>query len=220
MRSPCIPTLSRFTKIVAAAFVVFALAFRPPIPYDHMSVTLPFALIETVHHPRPLNCFEKSRLAFKNPWPFPKLLEEENWELPEGHFKGWAPHTRSELATKYRNTVPSWLVEDMPHGFQRWDPIYRDPDHPHHPPPPPPHGHGPPPHPHGHRGPPRGPHDRHGHHGRPPPPPPPEDECPAQDILGSFYNPVDDPLKISNLDNDPMAQLEDALKSVKIKTVG
>lgn len=209
--NPCSPSVSRIAKCVASAFVGLTLLIRPPVPYNHMSVTLPASLADVLHsHGPPLDCFERSRQAFKNPWPFPDLIIKEKWEQAKGHFKGWAPGPDSSLAAAYRNKAPGWLLEKMPHGFQRWDPSswgpgWEPPNHP---------GHGPPPHHPPHHGPPHGP---HGHHG--PPPPPPGEECPPQDIRTSFYNPVEDPLKISNFDNDPLPQLKDALASVKIRNV-
>lgn len=43
--------------------------------------------------------------------------------------------------------------------------------------------------------------------------------CPGMEIPPAFYNPVSDPLKISNLDNDILEPLKKELEKVKIKNV-
>lgn len=43
--------------------------------------------------------------------------------------------------------------------------------------------------------------------------------CPAMEIPEPFYNPVSDPLKISNLDNDILEPLREQLADIKIKNV-
>ncbi|KAH6689840.1 alkaline-phosphatase-like protein [Plectosphaerella plurivora] len=206
----CLPPafpLARVVKAVGSAFLAMALIVRPPVPFNHMSVTLPASLLEVFDfHEPPMDCFERSRRKLKNAWPFPDLVVREKWQGAKGHFKGWAPGRDSRLANKYRHRVPKWLMDNMPHGFQRFDPEIWKPEPP--PPPPPPPGH--------HHGPPHGP---HGMHRGPPPPPHPPAECPPEDLRISFYNPVEDPMKITNLDNDLLDPLKDALGSVRIKHV-
>ncbi|KAM0324872.1 hypothetical protein ACHAQA_007838 [Verticillium albo-atrum] len=217
-------------KAGALAFLVFAMILRPHKPFDHMSVTLPVAMLDMFHFGGPPrhSCMGAHRGL--NAWPIPDLTEKSRWQDPKGSFKGWAPGEDSTLADDYRQRVVDWVIEKMPRGFLRWD---RESWKKHHvpPPPPPPRGHGPPPG-HGLPGhrppgpPPGGPHGDwpppppppHGHGGPPPPPPP---ACPPPDIQNSFYNPVDDPLRITNLNDDILKPLKDSIKNdeVKIKHV-
>ncbi|KAG7134615.1 hypothetical protein HYQ45_007422 [Verticillium longisporum] len=213
-------------KAAALGFLAFAMILRPHKPFDHMSVTLPVAMLDMFSFSGPPrhSCMGAGHHGLNN-WPLPELTEKSRWKMPKGNFKGWAPGDSSPMADAYQHRVVDWVIESMPRGFLRWDRArWRDqgppPPHAHdhgppghglpgHPPPPPPPPHGRP------RG--EGPPGPPGHH--PPPPPPPG--CPPPDIQQSFYNPVDDPLRITNLNDDILKPLQDSLDKdeVKIKHV-
>ncbi|VUC29325.1 unnamed protein product [Clonostachys rosea] len=151
-------------RVAVVLFFLVALLVRPHRPYDHMSVTLPVSMLN-IFRPESDYCSEQRRIHV-NPFPFPHLLSEKNWEAPNEYFRGWAPGARNEQVLNYRYWNPEWMPEEVHRGFERWDPR-RVPEY------------------------------------------------------SPFYNPVDDPLKISNLDNDILKPLKGALSdgSVKIKHV-
>ncbi|KAH7176881.1 alkaline-phosphatase-like protein, partial [Dactylonectria macrodidyma] len=168
-------------KIGALTFVAVTMIIRPDKPYDHMSITLPISMFD-VFKSEPDHCVEQRRIM-ENRWPFPELLDSENWEDAEGDFKGWAPGHNSELRNQYRQRTPEWLPKNVPRGFARWDPkrfesyskVKADWKR----------------------------------------------KCPTLRLQEPFYNPINDPLKITNLDTDILEPLKKALhsNSVKIKHV-
>lgn len=232
-RKPACGVTAWVVTLFLATWLFVAAVVRPFRPYHHISATLPILLLDAFHPP-PDFCAERDAVVH-NKWPLPALLNETFWQQPDGDFKGWAPGPGSELVKQYRNRKTDWYPTPAPNGFTRWDPrrfhkgflesIHnseskskdksekghhrRDPHHP------PPHG----PHPHGPH--PHGPPPPHGH-GPPPHGPPPPDFCRAvMTVKDSFYNPVNDPLKISNLDVDILPAIKEAVDngSVKIKHV-
>lgn len=189
---PALPWVLELALIIfMIIFFTVAFAVRPRKPYNHMSVTLPVALLD-VFHSGPGYCAEQRRLM-NNKWPLPELLDSEFWEQPQGHYKGWAPNganrTQSPLAEEYRTrTAPEWLPAAVPLGFFRWDPMRM----------------------------------KNGFLGSLGPSRPTDrTKCPGLDLPDPFYNPVSDPLKITNLDNDILEPLREALGdgSVKIRHV-
>ncbi|KHN95543.1 sulfatase domain-containing protein [Metarhizium album ARSEF 1941] len=134
-------------------------------------------------------------------WPLPDLVTRLNWELPDGHFKGWAPGQDNEFIRRYNSRTPDWLPAPAPTGFRRWDPESRssrgndsvtDPE----------------------------PRSSRGNDSV-------TDPMAAAASPGStsdghhFYNPVDDPLRINNLGGDVLPELRSALglDSVNIRHV-
>ncbi|EEP77438.1 predicted protein [Uncinocarpus reesii 1704] len=162
---------------VLALFTLLAL--RPSRPYNHISVTLPVALLRIFKTPSHAgNKCDPTSLLYADPFPLPDLVAEENWETPNGHFKGWAPGTNNFLVNKYSEYERDWLLDDMPYGFQRWiaSPSSTSSNSTN--------------------------------------TTSPEDHC-----LKQFYNPVADPLRITNLDRALYESLEAALSSVLISNV-
>ncbi|UNI17850.1 hypothetical protein JDV02_004164 [Purpureocillium takamizusanense] len=133
----------------------------------------------------------KSVHCVDSSWPLPALIAKSRWELPRGDFKGWAPGTDSALAKKYTERVPSWMPDPVPDGFFRWDHKFRA-----------------------------------------------QTEASSQAKLANassaaaadkcpdksgddakWYNPVNDPLRVSNLDEEVLPALASALAAVNIKHI-
>ncbi|WEW59688.1 hypothetical protein PRK78_005168 [Emydomyces testavorans] len=112
-----------FCLLTGILALITLLCLRPSRPYDHISVTLPVALLRVFNTPSHADntCTLGSSLYAK-PFPFPDLIAQENWEIPSGHFKGWAPGTNNHFVERYRDQKREWLLDDMPYGFQRWMP--------------------------------------------------------------------------------------------------
>ncbi|KAH6877067.1 alkaline-phosphatase-like protein [Thelonectria olida] len=179
-----IPSFSLVLKTALFAFCLTTSLVRPEEPYDHMSVTLPMHFLD-IFRPEPDHCSEQRRIM-KNTWPYPELLDNKNWEDPNGDYKGWAPG--SKLADSYRQRRPDWLPDEPPRGFLRWDPRRFDKNVP----------------------------NSHGATEEAW-----KDTCLGLQLKDPFYNPVDDPMKITNLDTEILQPLKSALDdgSVKIKNV-
>lgn len=134
-----------------------------------------------------------------NEWPFPELTSQKWWKESTGHFKGWAPGSTSLLIGEYRARHCEWLPSPVPPGFQRW-----------------------------HR------HDAHRtvtvstdndttvvaeHIGtrNDSAPETRQDQCPSALLRGAGgYNPVNDPLRISNMDLDILESLKTSIDSNEV----
>ncbi|KAH7121574.1 alkaline-phosphatase-like protein [Dactylonectria macrodidyma] len=180
---------------IAAALVFLAVTtiLRPSTPYNQISTTLPFPLLD-MFQAKPDPCAEQG-LVNNNQWPFPDLTDASNWEEPSERSKGWAPGADSKLVKQYRQAVPAWLPSLSQQGFHKWasvpselvsnsssnDFIQSDP------------------------------HDDDDSHLK----------CNFAVINDTFYNPVNDPMKITNLENEVLPVLQEALNngSVKIKHI-
>lgn len=199
-------------RVFLLAFVIteiILLAVRPSSPYTHMSGTLPFTIFESLWSTRSEFCepipWDEGAVMF----PYPELALPETWtdDSSDG-FRGWRPGNPNETPRQ----KPTWMPEKQMAGFAKWyrkqsgeKPHQRreahppnegsrnsDGEHGEEPPHGPPHGHGNP--------------QRHGHeHGRAPPPPAPPG-----------YDPAGDPLKISNMDQPLLPQIEKILKEIKV----
>jgi hypothetical protein len=157
-------------------FLVLTTVSRPSTPYNMMSATLPFAMME-MFKPMLDICIEQAALN-GNQWPFSGLIEKSKWESPKGHFKGWAPGSTNNYVKQYRETVPKWLPEVIPSGFSKWPPRNTTQDK-------------------------------------------NNQSCFGAEVDGTFYNPVSDPLKITNLNDNILDVLQNAFnnESVKIRHV-
>ncbi|ODA77234.1 hypothetical protein RJ55_06861 [Drechmeria coniospora] len=181
--------------VAIAALVTFVgnvLIFDPDRPYGRVLTTLPLPLLDT---------FKTKHIACSgSAWPLPELIQRQNWELPEGYFKGWAPGLDNHFARTYRERRPAWLPRPVPSGFSRWDPetrrLMKDNAN-------------------GSSSPTTtaalhdGSSSTLAHDGR----------CPEPVVDDPFYNPVNDPMKISNLANDLLQPLRETLESVDIKHI-
>ncbi|EWG48824.1 hypothetical protein FVEG_08486 [Fusarium verticillioides 7600] len=190
-----IPFFSWLWKIALALFLMLTLIFRPAKPYDLLSITLPVSMLD-VFAPEPDFC-QAQRSLIQNAFPFPDLINNSTWKQPDGeYFRGWAPLANkdmSPLGEAYRNHTVDWLPEkgDLPRGFFRFDPKRF----------------------------------KNGYHGSLSKGSTiiSEHKCPQVSLQEKdpYYNPVQDPLKITNLDTDILPTLKEALGNgdVKIKHV-
>ncbi|CAJ0542597.1 Ff.00g001580.m01.CDS01 [Fusarium sp. VM40] len=190
-----VPFFSWLWKVALALFLGLTLILRPAKPYDFLSVTLPVSMLD-VFAPEPDFCASQRELVMNN-FPFPELLNASSWKQPEGDYsKGWAPladKSMSPLAEAYRNQTVDWLPKEgqLPRGFFRYDPKRF----------------------------------KNGYHGSLADPSAliTDHKCPQVTFAEKdpYYNPVNDPLKITNLDNDILPTLKEALGNgdVKIKHV-
>ncbi|KAI5290065.1 hypothetical protein KEM54_002526 [Ascosphaera aggregata] len=134
---------------------------RPTVPYHHISMTLPVAMLGMVS--------SEDRVCFTAgpPFPFTNLTKPEFWEAPNGDYNGWAPGSHNEWVEFYEQNRPSWLPEKLPDGFWRWKQFYDG--------------------------------------GKLKVAQSVKGECGGSE---GYYNPVTDPLRISNLDLKPYAELQ------------
>jgi len=176
------------TKLRIIALLTILYIIRPSKPYNHLSNTLPIQLLEVFDSVSAGGChihYEASHAQ----WPFPELIDEEHWILPVGEFKGWAPGVANEYISGYQNRTPDWLSDIPPDGFYRWQAIAR------------------------HRDPPIDVPDRElGRPGGTLHDKDLKEKC--ADLLEQLvdYNPVDDPLRITNLDQDLLKPFERVLE--------
>ncbi|KAI1911196.1 hypothetical protein LOZ39_002041 [Ophidiomyces ophidiicola] len=114
-----------FCLLTGILALITLLCMRPTVPYRHISVTLPVALLRVFKHHTAHEshheCGNGSEL-YAEPFPFPDLISEDKWEMPHDNFKGWAPGTRNSFVNKYSQSSPSWLLKNMPYAFKRWIP--------------------------------------------------------------------------------------------------
>lgn len=200
--------------LVIATWVFCAAVMRPVRPYRHISATLPVLLFDALHG-GPDICAERDAVAH-NQWPLPGLLNETYWQERDGDFKGWAPGHGSHLAIQYRERKTEWYPWPAPNGFTRWDPRRFDKGflesiH---------NSKGKPKEEDDHKKGKKGGH-HHGHHGKDRKDRHKEVCHAVMKVKDSFYNPVTDPLKITNLDTDVLPAIKEAIDngSVKIKHV-
>lgn len=193
-------------RVYLLAFVIteiILIAVRPSSPYAHMSGTLPFTIFEGLWTTRSEFCepipWDEGAVLF----PYPELISQDMWtaDSPDG-LRGWRPGNPTE-APRQR---PAWMPEKRMTGFGKFYRRHHMREHHRREP----YGrshqaeaHGDRPTreaPHGHSRP-------HGHgHGRPPTPPP----------APPGYDPAGDPLKISNMNQPLLPQLEKILKEIKV----
>ncbi|KAM5348129.1 hypothetical protein ACJ41O_007953 [Fusarium nematophilum] len=133
--------------------------------------------------------------ASKNEWPLKNLISESKWEDPRDDFKGWAPGTNNDLVKHYRENTPDWLPEPVPNGFSKWDKTRWQVDG----------------------------DNKNGKDSKNSKASDagPDDACPNTLTDRGFYNPVNDPMRITNLNSSILEPVHEALSnnSVKIKHV-
>lgn len=105
------------------AFVLAVLLLtRPTKPYNHISTTLPLPLLTLVSFSfEPFNTCGSAERVIENEWPLPELIREAHWKPAHDSFKGWAPGGTSPLAKAYRDRIPDWLPVPVPPEFARWN---------------------------------------------------------------------------------------------------
>lgn len=185
-----------WARVYLLAFVItefILLVVRPSSPYMHMSGTLPFTIFEGLWTTRSEFCepipWDKGAVEF----PYPELISQELWtqDTSDG-LRGWRPGNPAETPRQ----KPSWMPEKPIAGFAKWyrgqqtEATHRRSQHEDEQ-----HGGSPPP------GKPHGP-----GHGR----------KPAPVAAPTGYDPAADPLKISNINQPLLPQLEKILKEIKV----
>lgn len=115
-------------RTAIVVFLAVTLLLRPSQPYNLLSITLPIAMLDAFGTSAAVICHDSHSDITNNTYPFPNLIRHSAWKRPEGkYFKGWAPlsdKALSPLAEKYRKRSVDWLPEneELPRGFFRFDP--------------------------------------------------------------------------------------------------
>jgi hypothetical protein len=102
---------SRLWTLIASVVTIGLWLVRPAVPYNHMTGALPFTMLGEHSRAR--------RIAIES-FPLPELLAEEYQEPPSGHYKGWAPTMDDFGNTGYGNDKPAWARGPLPAAFERW----------------------------------------------------------------------------------------------------
>ncbi|KAH8176919.1 sulfatase domain-containing protein [Sarocladium implicatum] len=175
---------------IALVYLAFVALTRPSKPYNHMSTTLPWPLLDA-YQPAPDLCQEQALLS-QNEWPLTNLTAKPFWKEAHGYYKGWTPGHDTKASRKYKDYHPDWLPQPAPPGFYRWDAeeshtsdfemkpgqaenkeeevsVVK------------------------------------------------EQTCAVNVTEDNFYSPVTDPLKITNLDDDLLGPLKEVLHDDKVK---
>lgn len=102
---------SRLWTLVGTGITIGLWLIRPSVPYNHMTGALPFTMLG--EHP------SARRMTIKT-FPLPELLAEGYREPANGHYKGWAPTLDDSGNTAYGNNKPAWARGPLPAAFERW----------------------------------------------------------------------------------------------------
>ncbi|KGO78374.1 Alkaline phosphatase-like, alpha/beta/alpha [Penicillium italicum] len=102
---------SRFWTLVGTGITIGLWLIRPSVPYNHMTGALPFTMLGEHSRAR--------RMTIKA-FPLPELLAERYREPANGHYKGWAPTLDDSGNTAYGNNKPAWARGSLPAAFERW----------------------------------------------------------------------------------------------------
>ena len=114
--------LYRGLFLAPIAIVAILMAVRPPhFPFAHMSGSIPFTLFDIWSPYSQDMCQAGSSRDFV-PFPLPNLISPTLWEPPNGHFPGWMPsiNASDEPIERQNTEMPSWLPRQQIHGFERW----------------------------------------------------------------------------------------------------
>lgn len=153
--------------------LIFLEATRPSVPYDHLSRALPLTMLDAFHRPNMQGC---------RPPPLPFPLPPKNKGASHHSHRPWdwafgkAPPPPPPPSIDF-GVQPSWLPEDPPPGFNRWQsPSSREHENDH-------------------------------------------SSEPLECAGGPFqyYNPRSDILKISNLEDDVLGPVKQAMKNNSVE---
>lgn len=113
----------QWTVLPFTAFILAVLLLtRPTKPYNHISTTLPLPLLTLLSFSfEPFSSCGQGERVIENEWPLPELISEAHWKPAHGSFKGWAPGGMSPLIRAYRERKPGWLPVPIPPEFARWN---------------------------------------------------------------------------------------------------
>ncbi|RPA87628.1 alkaline phosphatase-like protein [Ascobolus immersus RN42] len=97
------------TLVLGIVTTLVLVIVRPRSPYPHMAGTLPFTVFESLWTKRGEFC-QASPYEGRVPFPFPDLISEQHWEEPknDGYMRGWKPGSEEKEG---RRAFPSWLPE-------------------------------------------------------------------------------------------------------------
>ncbi|KAK2880004.1 hypothetical protein FQN49_000668 [Arthroderma sp. PD_2] len=106
--------------IIMFSTLILLQLVRPSTPYGFMSTTLPVAMLRmfSYSHSHPRGC--SSAQSHIQTFPLSNLTSSENWEKPNGNFKGWAPGDDNSMVKRYRDRRQTWVNGTLPDGFHRW----------------------------------------------------------------------------------------------------
>ncbi|KAL1965841.1 hypothetical protein VTN77DRAFT_5162 [Rasamsonia byssochlamydoides] len=112
---------ARVKLIVLVSVLLILHIVRPHSPFDHMTTTLPFTMLDAIFHPRSPLC-DPSPFDGSHAFPFPDLISQDLWVAPTvtegGNWRGWKP---GSPWWEVRREMPSWLPRDKPvSGFDKW----------------------------------------------------------------------------------------------------
>ncbi|KAJ5108962.1 hypothetical protein N7456_005637 [Penicillium angulare] len=158
-------SIIQFWTAGAVIITSFLWLVRPQVPYSHISGAIPFTFFGALG-PKSASL----QVAGDFDFPLQKLIGEEYWEAPNGHFKGWAPGTKP--MSMNANSRPEWASGHLPAGFQRWNESKKEKS--------------------------------------------PNHDMRKNETSTIRYNPVHDPLRITNLDQNVVEPLAQALKNHEI----
>lgn len=118
--------LKRFPQWLVLPVTAFILAVllltRPTKPYNHISTTLPLPLLTLVSFSfESFNSCGPNERVVENDWPLPELISEARWKPARDSFKGWAPGGMNPMIRAYRGRIPDWLPVPIPPAFARWN---------------------------------------------------------------------------------------------------
>ncbi|KAK2737806.1 hypothetical protein FQN55_000917 [Onygenales sp. PD_40] len=112
------PLWVRIKLIAVAAIFIILHSIRPNIPFNHMTTTLPFTMLDAIFSKRSPMC-DPSPTDGPVHFPLGYLTSENLWvrPTPESRNRGWMPGTYWWNVTRER---PSWLPQEEAPGFAKW----------------------------------------------------------------------------------------------------
>jgi len=117
-----IPGAIASTKLRIIVILAILYIIRPSKPYSHLSNTLPIQMLEMFDTGSAGGCHIHTGADYAE-WPLPELIDKEHWLVPDGNFKGWAPGASNDIISRYQNRTPEWLSDIPSDGFYRWQAV-------------------------------------------------------------------------------------------------
>ncbi|KAG0160079.1 hypothetical protein PDIDSM_7606 [Penicillium digitatum] len=101
----------RLWTLVCTGITIGLWLIRPPVPYNHLTGALPFIM---------LGEHSRARRMTIETFPLPELLAERYREPANGYYRGWAPTLNDSGNIAYGNNKPAWAQGPLPAAFERW----------------------------------------------------------------------------------------------------
>ena len=109
---------AKLTAVIGMLLVLHIV--RPRVPFNHMTATLPFTMLDVVFDSRSPVCNPSPRDRPKR-FPFPHLVREDFWIPPTtgegGNSRGWNPGRTWPHIIREK---PPWLPKEEVPGFAKW----------------------------------------------------------------------------------------------------